>query len=232
MTDIATEAGADLYMTDELGNSALSHAVNISNRILWKTGQEHNCLDILLQAIGSNVNMSPAGTETPLMCVTVLGENARINSLIEAGVDVNSTDMFGGTALMRAIAGKNDDCTKTLLKAGADVNVVEKGQWTALKYAASVLNKDCITWLLDAGAEMKDDVNCTHINAVVEDGLSYPCKADEFLRTYRCIQQLLKIGGYINQSRGKNALEAYISRFEITRGPVLKSRGDPSKCCC
>ena len=87
--------------------------------------------------------------------------------LIEAGAEVNRTDVLGRTALMGAIAYKHDDCTKTLLAAGADVNVVDKKNKTALYYAACAINKDCIKWLLDAGAEVKDDVNETYIYVVV-----------------------------------------------------------------
>ena len=213
-------AGADLYMTDKFGNTALSHAVNRSKEFFWEGGRQRDCLDILLKAIGSNVNMSPLATETPLISVAAFGENTWLKSLIEAGADTNRTDIFGSTALMRAISAKHDDCTKTLLKAGADVNIVDKEKFTALKQAASVLNKDCITWLLDAGAEVKDDVNATYINVAVEYGVTYSFPPEELVQTYRCIQQLLKIGGYINQATDKNALEAYIGFVGITHGPI------------
>ena len=213
-------AGADLYKTDKFGNTALSHAVNRSKEFFWEGGQQRECLDILLKAIGSNVNRSPLATETPLISVAAFGENTWLKSLIEAGADINRTDIFGSTALVRTITAKHDDCTKTLLKAGADVNIVDKEKFTALKHAASVLNKDCITWLLEAGAEVKDDINCTYINVAVEYGVSYSFPPEELVQTYRCIQQLLKIGGYINQATDKNALEAYIAFIGITHGPI------------
>ena len=214
-------AGADLYMTDKFGNTTLSHAVNRSKDMFWwETGQQHECLDILLKAIGSNVNSSPLATETPLISVAAFGENTWLKSLIEAGADVNRTDIFGSTALMRTITAKHDDCTKTLLEARADVNIADKEKFTALKYAASVLNKDCIRWLLDAGAEVKDDVNATYINVAVQHGVSISYYRNEFVKTYRCIQELLRIGGYINDSGDPNALKYYIEFLQIPCGPV------------
>ena len=219
--NLLSAAGADLYTTDTFGNTALSHTVNRSKDIFWwETGQQRDCLDILLKAIGSNVNNSPLETETPLMSVAFFGENTWLKSLIEAGADINRTDMFGFTALMRAIVGKNDNCTQTLLKAGANVNLADKGKWTALKYAAFRLNKDCIRWLLDAGAEVKDDVNATYINVAVQHGVSISYYRNEFVKTYRCIQELLRIGGYINDSGDINALKYYIEFLQIPFGPV------------
>ena len=207
--------GADLYMTDEFGKTALSHAADNNN----PKGQQHNCAYVLLKAIGNNVNSSPLATETPLMSVAVLGANTWLKSLIEWGADINRTDMFGRTALMRAVV-KSNNCTLTLLKAGADVNIVDKRNWTALKYAASVMNKYGIMRLLEAGAEVKDDVSSTYINMGVKYGVSYTYLLEETLATYRCTQLLLKIGAYINQASGKNALEAFIDNDEVG-GPNL-----------
>ena len=164
------------------------------------------------------MNRSPAGTETPLMCVAGFGDNTWVKMLIEAGAEVNRTDVLGRTALMGAIAYKHNDCTRTLLKAGADVNVVDKKNKTALYYAASTANKDCITWLLDAGAKVKDDVNGTYINvAVAESDPLFPLDEADI---YRCIQRLLKVGDYINQARGENALKTYIMKTGSSVGFV------------
>ena len=202
--------GADFYMTDKFGNTALSHAVDgIKPR-----GQQPTCLYILLKALRNNVNSSPLETETPLMSVADCGENTWLKSLIEAGADVNRTDMFGRTALMRIIT-RSDDCTQTLLGAGADVNIVDKFKCSALKYATSMICRDGIKCLLEAGAEVNDDVNSTYINEAVECGFS---SLKDHLKMYRCIQLLLKNGAYINQSRGKNALEVVIN--DGFTGPV------------
>ena len=142
--NLLLKAGADLYMTDEFGKNAISHAMNRSNTLPWETGQQRDCIDILLKIIGANVNSSPPGTDTPLMSVAAFGDNAWLKSLIQAGADLNTTDTFGRTALMKAIAAKHDDCTRTLLKAGADVNLIDKEKWTALTHAAATTNNDCI----------------------------------------------------------------------------------------
>ena len=69
-------AGADLYKTDKFGNTALSHAVDRCNKVdFFLGGQQRDCLAIMLRTIGNNVNRSPAGTETPLMCVAGFGDN-------------------------------------------------------------------------------------------------------------------------------------------------------------
>ena len=173
------------------------------------------CLDKLIKA-GADVNKTGKYKITALMWASKYGHLDCVKLLLAAGADLYMTDTFGKTALMNAIAGQNADCTQTLLKAGPNVKVVHKYNQTALKYAASTVNRDCIKWLLGAGAEVEDDVNDTYINAVVE--LKQPVLAVEEVKIYRCIQLLLKIGGYINQSRGKNALETYIKNNKTSCG--------------
>ena len=173
------------------------------------------CLDKLIKA-GADVNKTGKYKITALMWASKYGHLDCVKLLVAAGADLYMTDTFGKTALMNAIAGQNDGCTQTLLKAGPNLKVVHKYNQTALKYAASTVNRDCIKWLLDAGAEVEDDVTDMYINAVVE--LEHPVLAVEEVKIYRCIQLLLKVGGYINQSRGKNALETYIKNNKTSCG--------------
>ena len=50
---------------------------------------QNRCTEALLEAVGANVNGSPAGTETPLMSTAAIGDEGRVRSLIEGGALVN-----------------------------------------------------------------------------------------------------------------------------------------------
>ena len=245
------KAGADLYITDEMGHNALSHAVNRSEERGRLVSKYQECLDILLRAIGDEVNSSPEDSQTPLMSVAAFGHLEWLRSLIAAGADVNKTNgsgntalmkaaarghldcistllnagadmnrqnIYGGTALMIAISRRHSHCIRFLLNAGADVNVMDKDKWTALTHAASRIDTDCITWLLEAGAEVKDNVNDTYIKNVIRDRVVF-FTPEELANRYRCIQLLLKIGGYINQS-DETALEHYVKGTTKIKAPI------------
>ena len=52
------------------------------------------------------------------------GRYPHMNSLIEAGADVNQPDATGNTPLIAASARGYDPCVKILIEAGTDVNSV------------------------------------------------------------------------------------------------------------
>jgi len=61
-----------------------------------------------------------------------------LNSLLAAGVPVDSTDAYGCTALMAASKEGRLDIVKVLLEKGADVNLKDKSGITALKWTSLV----------------------------------------------------------------------------------------------
>lgn len=92
------------------------------------------------------------------------GDYEAVESLLNAGVDVDAKDNDGWTALMWAAGLGRERIVRLLLNAGADVNAKNKYGSTALMSAAEFGefgNEDCIERLLNAGAD---------VNAKSKDG--------------------------------------------------------------
>jgi len=75
--------------------------------------------------------------------------------LLKRGADVEATDMYGSTALIKAIESGYTDIVTMLLKVGADVNVTDNDGWTALIWASWRGHKESVTMLLEKGANME-----------------------------------------------------------------------------
>ena len=219
------KAGADVNLTDAFDHDAIYHNT-CSRRFPYRSnfstvvGEPNISLDLLILAKGDEVNASYEGADTALMSVSRFGDVLWVKSLIKKGADVNMKNKHGTTALMMATRKGNDDCTEALLEAGADVNAVNNSGCHALMFAAQTMNYYCITWLQKKGAEVKDDVNHTYINLVIQCGVLRVSGDFEYWLFYKCIQSLLKIGAYINQATGKRALEFYNEVVKGDRGPI------------
>jgi ankyrin repeat protein len=82
-----------------------------------------------------------------------------VRTLLKAGVDANTRDVVGATALMNAAAFSSVNCLRVLVDGGADVNAPSNGGGTALMWATGDLAK--VRLLLDRGAV---------VNASAKDG--------------------------------------------------------------
>ena len=162
---------------------------------------------------------SPEGTETALMSVARFGRAEWLRSLLEAGADVNRKDIHGDTALMKAAAEGHSECLEALVDAGADLKSVNEPGWDVLMEAASAADELCVSKLIEAGSNVTDDIMVSFLTLTVSfrgaevDPYQVPS-------TYRCIQQFLKIGAYINRPSPANALEEYITRSISLKGPI------------
>ncbi|EIE87775.1 hypothetical protein RO3G_12486 [Rhizopus delemar RA 99-880] len=80
------------------------------------------------------------------------GQLDRVKELIEGGMDVNSHDQFGYTAMHAAVSYNQPDIVKYLIEKGADVNVEDFEKDTPLFVAETV---EMAQILLDRGADPK-----------------------------------------------------------------------------
>lgn len=116
--------GADIYMTDSDGRTALVIAVmDISNLEVIDT-----MLDAEIKKKGS---ISPDTFAAAISSGnTGFSQEFIVKKLIEKGADVNGRTKFGFTPLMIAAFGQNINMVNLLVNAGADINaIVKKGEY-------------------------------------------------------------------------------------------------------
>ena len=82
------------------------------------------------------------------------GDGPTVAAAIESGVNVNTADETGTTALMLAAYDGHTDIVKLLIKHKAQVNRVDVNKRTALIYSASGKNPGTVAELIDAGAKV------------------------------------------------------------------------------
>lgn len=88
-----------------------------------------------------------------LLVATRQGDAAVVSTLLKAGVDPNTRDGIGATALMHAAAFGSLETLRVLLDGAADVNASSNGGGTALIWATADPAK--VRLLLDRGADAR-----------------------------------------------------------------------------
>jgi len=78
----------------------------------------------------------------------------KIRSLIEQGMDVNTTDKNGKTALMCVAENNAVEAAELLIEYGADVNTKDNEGWTPLMYASRKNTKEVRLLLIKHGADI------------------------------------------------------------------------------
>ena len=86
------------------------------------------------------------------MSAAYFGNKSIVEELVVEGVDVNSADTQGRTALMIAVAKQRTKIIEVLLNAGADVSLADNKEKTALTMAEKTKNKKLIK-LLESASE-------------------------------------------------------------------------------
>jgi ankyrin repeat protein len=83
------------------------------------------------------------------------GRLEQVKAMLSAGMNVNSKNPVGRTALMGAAYNGNRKVVKTLVVEGADVNQADEQGKTALMMAVVNARLDVVAELLKAGADVK-----------------------------------------------------------------------------
>ncbi|KAI9854022.1 MAG: hypothetical protein M1813_001583 [Trichoglossum hirsutum] len=135
MVRLLVEKGADVNAKDGHGNTAL----------LWAAKCGHEATVRLLLE-------KEADTEVALPWAAECGYEA---ILVEMGVNINTKDDGGRTALLQAAKGGHEAIVRLLVERGADVNVEDDYGNTALLWAAKCGHESTVQLLLEKGADTK-----------------------------------------------------------------------------
>ena len=114
------------------------------------------------------------------------GNRMQLRRHLDAGLDFDTVDEEGKTALMHAVGGGHKSCVKLLLDRGVDANIVDVGdKYSAAMYAAEGDQSECLSLLIKqarADIELRDQHGRTAFLIACETGSS------------SIIEQLIKSG--------------------------------------
>lgn len=185
---------------------------------------------------------------TELMEAIVNGDMAKVNVLLEKGVDVNAKDDRGSTALIIAASTGNLEIAKALLNRGADVNIQDKDGMAALMEALMGNHIAIAQLLLEKGANTDDKTlflavwkgHRSIVDAILKSGIDVNIRnidgktplmiAAEEGHT-AVVETLLNKGADVNSSseyrfrRGETALMSAAKKCHITTVQVLLANG-------
>ena len=114
------------------------------------------------------------------------GQEARVQTLVDAGADVNQIDSKGDPVLLEGIWRGHIEIVKILVNAGADVNARDSGGDPILREAVWRGHLEIIKVLVDAGAD---------VNAETAKGGSLLSEAR--WRGHQAIEQVLEDAGAV-----------------------------------
>ena len=140
--------------------------------------------------------------------------------IINAGVDVNTSNKSDETTLNLAIQNGHPECVKFLIEAGAKMNIKENGGFSPLINAGYHGHAECVRVLISAGA----DVNkCT----------KYGYTPLMFAVDRGCVRVLIELGADVNKMNTDGSIAmimaAYRARSECVK--ILAQAGADVNMC-
>ncbi|MDP6795652.1 MAG: ankyrin repeat domain-containing protein [Verrucomicrobiota bacterium] len=156
---ILLDAGADIEAEDKAERTALDWAI-----IMQSTEAE----EILRE------NDAPSGAEKSFIAAIQTNNIDAVNTLLEAGADVNEPAYTTKTPLHYASHSRNKDILNLLLSKGADLEAKTEQGFTPLSYAVGLNRPDNCRILLEVGAEVDsiDNWKRTNLNVAAGQGLA------------------------------------------------------------
>ena len=124
------------------------------------------------------------------------GDRSTVIRLLSEGVDVNTQDEKGWTAILHATESGHIDIVRTLIDVGADVNLISPNGWTPLMEASLNNHLRIVNMLIDAGADINAMQNETPLMLASLEG------------HYQIVELLLQAGAYVDiqDEQGTTAL--------------------------
>ena len=138
------DAGCGVDATDRQDRTPLACAVQRGHA---------DCVRLLLQRGAKEDGWTLAHS------AALQGDKEVLQTLLDAGLDVEASDERGETPLMCAARGGNVDCVRLLLQRRADVHKKATSGGTPAHHAAERGDKEMLLALLDAGCEV-DTADC------------------------------------------------------------------------
>jgi len=127
------------------------------------------------------------------MKASLFGDYNKAKLLIESGADVNALDIYGKSALTRAVRNQHSDIVELLVQNEADVEVKTDTGWTPLIWAC--FNQDYKT----AEILLK---NKADINAVAADGSTALINCIDRNTNIKLLKLLLEKNARLNDDNG------------------------------
>lgn len=134
--------------------------------LMYAAGHGHvGCLQLLLQRGASVHNRPPVA-----LFAAMGGHTEALRALINAGCEVDATNIWMLTPLMLAAEEGHIGCLKLLLQCNADVQMRSTEEKTVAHYAANNGHTEALLAVLDAGCEVDtgDYVNVTPLMLAAE----------------------------------------------------------------
>ena len=141
---LLVEAGANVNTSDSEGNTPLTYSVQ---------SKSTSCMNILLKAGADPKSKNIIGRNALMHAMRTAANPFCIEPLLATGIDINSRDVHGASALALSAIKGSGSCIATLLRCGADIDSADDAGDTSLMESLFYHNDDALELLLASGAD-------------------------------------------------------------------------------